>query len=674
MSITIFLAGSLVAQSDRGTITGMVTDPSSAAIGGAKVQVKNQDNGSVFDTVTTHAGDYTVTSVPSGKYNITISAPGFKTAVQSGVEVLLDQTVKVDVILEVGKTSDTVTVTATAELLKTNNAEQSMNISGEKVNDLPLNFTSGSGAIRNWLSFTYLAPGVAGTGAGSEVNGLPGNNFKIYLEGQDSTSNNDTAWTSTVAAASVESITEFAVQSSNFSAEFGQVMGGLYNFTTKSGTNQFHGSLYEEWGNEIMDASQPFNHVKNKDRKNDYGFSIGGPVWIPKIYNGRNKTFFFFNYERFANDLANAAPTGTLPTAANRQGDFSCQLYATTTNCTGPMVTLTDPTSGYSYLEDQIFDPASTYTDANGRVVRNAFPGNIIPQSRFDPVAVKIQALIPAAINTQTSQNWAPNLVANTQQSIPSVKIDQSLGDNTKMNFFWTRQSTNQVAAVDGLPIPLTSERPKIVGGDQYRLNFDRTISPTILAHLGFGFYRFHNPDSSPAGVLNYNAESLLGLPGSATGVGFPNITGLGGNINGMGPSTADHQTTDLASITGSLNWVRGKHAFKAGFEFKQDVYSDENFQGAEGVYGFSGAQTAIPFLGTQTVGTGTTGPIGISYASFLLGDVNSSTVNPAKDTQLRRITDAGYFQDTFKVTAKLTIEIGVRYDRVPLGHELWGG
>ena len=184
------------AQSDRGTITGTVSDPSSASVAGAKVEAKNVDNGSIYNATTTTAGDFTIESVPSGKYNVSISATGFKTAVQSGVEVLLDQTVKLNVALQLGQTTDTVSVVATAELLKTDNAEISMNVNGDKVNDLPINFGGGgsvTGGIRNWLSFTYLAPGVAGTSANSEVNGLPGSNFKVYLEGQDSTSNNDAA-------------------------------------------------------------------------------------------------------------------------------------------------------------------------------------------------------------------------------------------------------------------------------------------------------------------------------------------------------------------------------------------------------------------------------------------------------------------------------------------------
>jgi len=224
-----------------------------------------------------------------------------------------------------------------------------------------------------------------------------------------------------VAAASVETITEFAVQSSNFSPEFGQVAGGFYNFTTKSGTNQIHGSAYEQWANEALDAAHPFSHLTDRDRKNDYGFTVGGPVWIPKLYNGRNKTFFFFGLERFANNQLSVSSYSTVPTAAYRQGNFAAAL-------TGK--TLTDPTSGMQFAENTIYDPNTTQT-VNGLVIRTPFPGNIIPTNRIDPVSAKIQNLIPAAINTQTTLNWIPNIVTNTQQQIPSLKLDQNLSVKT---------------------------------------------------------------------------------------------------------------------------------------------------------------------------------------------------------------------------------------------------
>ena len=302
------LAVAAFAQSDRGTITGTVLDPASAAVPGAKVTAKNIDNGAVFEASTTITGDFTLPSLPAGKYEMTVGAAGFKTVTRLNIGVQVDQIARIDTVLQVGASTESVTVTAEAPVLRTENAEQSMDVKGEKVSDLPLNFGGGGsagGGIRNWLSFIILAPGVSGTAYNSPINGIPTGtygNFKVYLEGQDSTSVNDASWTSSVAAASVETINEFAVQSSNFSPEFGQVAGGYINFTTRGGTNQIHGSAYEYWANEDLDAAQPFSHVAPEDRKNDYGFTIGGPVWIPKIYHGKNKTFFFFNLERFGND------------------------------------------------------------------------------------------------------------------------------------------------------------------------------------------------------------------------------------------------------------------------------------------------------------------------------------------------------------------------------------
>ena len=678
-TVWVFLAAvAAFSQNDRGAVTGSVTDPANAAVPGAKLTLRNTETGVLSETQTTPSGDYTFTSIPVGTYDLTVQAAGFKTAVRKQLPVQIDQTLRANIALEVGTATESVTVTATAEMLKTENAEENMVVNGSKLNELPINFggTGTGGGIRNWLTFTYLAPGVAGTGANNEINGLPGGNFKVYLEGQDSTSPVAVTWTSTVQSASVEAITEFAVQSSNYSAEYGQVLGGLYNFTTKSGTNQYHGSVYEELTNEAFNAAQPWDHVLNRDRQSDYGGSVGGPVWIPKLYNGRNKTFFFFNLEGYKTS-ATSILTGTVPTAAYRTGDLSCGLYVTSTNCTGPTVTLTDPTSGYQYLQNQIFDPNSTYADSKGRLIRTAFPNNVIPQSRIDPVAAKILALIPAPANGQTTQNWFPTLVTPTKQQIVSLKVDQNFGANTKISGFWNKMATNSPAYADGLPAPITGVRKTVdgtVGGNQLRLNLDQTFSPTLIAHLGVGFWRFLNPDSSPPNILNYNVAQGLGLVGSSTGVGFPNISGLsynneGGMADTMGLQNSVFQQTDIASSLGSLTWVHGKNTYKAGFEIKDSVYSDQSNNGTTGNYSFSGAETAIPFLGSTTVGAGS---IGSGFASFLLGGVQNYQVSPSVAAQQRSVQESLYVQDDMKVTSRLTVAIGLRYDRTPMGHEEW--
>jgi hypothetical protein len=657
------------AQSDRGTITGTVLDPADAVVPGAKLVLRNTATGALSQTESTQTGNFTLPSLPVGIYDLSVEVAGFKKVTQKSIQVQVDQTLRLDIKLEVGNTAESVTVTADVPLLKTENAEQSMNVSGEKVNELPLNFGGGGsagGGIRNWLSFIILAPGVSGTNYNSPINGTPAGSyggFKVYLEGQDSTDVTNPNWATMVAAASVETITEFSVQSSNFSAEFGQVQGGFYNFTTKSGTNAFHGSAYEYWANEALDAAHPFSHIRDRDRKNDYGFSVGGPVRIPKLYNGTNKTFFFFNLERFGNNQVASSSYSTLPTAAYRTGDFSAAL-------TGK--TLTDTTTGLTFPENGLYDPLTTAT-VNGRVVRTLFPNNMIPQSRMDPVSLKIQAMIPAAINNQTTLNWIPNIATNTKQQIPSFKVDQNLSEKTKASFYWTYMTTDSPAYPDGLPEPLTGARPKVVTANQVRLNVDRTISPTLIVHFGAGYHRFQNPDASPAGVVNYDAVGLLGLVGSATNpAGFPQLNSLsynnvGGFGGSFGPSTIDHQLTGKLTFVANTTYVHGGHSYKLGAEMKQDVYSDQNLQGAQGQYSFGNGPTAVPYLQSSSVGGGS---IGAGYASFLLGQATYTNVNAPRQTQLRRIAWGLYLVDNWKITRKLTLDWGLRWDLTPLGTE----
>ena len=332
-AIICFLAFSpiAVAQNDRGTITGEVKDQGGAVVPNASVIATNKASGSESKTTTTGTGNYTIPSLPAGIYTLSVEVAGFKKFVQENIEVQVSITNRVDVSLEVGSASETVTITAEAAQLKTESAEQSTIIATDVINGLPLNFGGGggsSGNIRSPFAFNVLSPGVSGTGADSSaVNGQTG--FRIQVEGQDTTSQNDANWTSTVSHASVDSIEEFSLQTSNFAAEFSQVGGGLYNFTTKSGTNQFHGGGYEYLTNEDLDAYRPYftptvPNTNPRSRKNDFGGTIGGPVWIPKIYNGKNKTFFFFSEEVFRNvTYPNGSAFLTFPTTAMRAGNFS---------------------------------------------------------------------------------------------------------------------------------------------------------------------------------------------------------------------------------------------------------------------------------------------------------------------------------------------------------------
>jgi hypothetical protein len=661
------LAAALFAQTDRGTITGTVLDPASAVVPGAKVIARNTETGTVSETVATDTGNYTLVSLPAGNYEVIAESSGFKKTTRPGIQVQVAQTVRVDFALQVGSANESVTVTAEAPLLRTENAEQSVTITGERINSLPMTIGGGgsgpNGAVRNWLGFLTLAPGVSGTAYSAPVNGQPGGAFKILLEGQDVTSSNDTTWTSIVASASVESIGEFSLQTSNFSAEYGQVVGGLFNFTTKSGTNQLHGSAYEYLTNEALDAYRPFTHQRGVDRRHDYGFSLGGPVWLPKLYNGKNKTFFFFNLERYQIVTGASGTLSTVPTSAYRNGDYSAALTGKTLGTDG---------LGRAIPENGIYDPHSDFA-SNGQTYRNLFPNNVIPKSQLDPVALKIQDLIPAATNSGLINNWAPNVGGFKYQLIPSVKIDHSFNDTTKLNGYWSVQRTSSQASADGLPFPISGVRVQQVYGHTVRVNLDKSFTPRLLVHLGAGYLRFHNPDSSPPEVLQYDAVKNLGLVGSATDpAGFPLIgsttQGSFGGFGQMGPNTAGLYYNDKLTAVSSAVYVRENHTFKIGGEFKQEVWTDGNFYQAQGNYNFSGAMTALPAQNTTSVGGGN---MGFPYASFLLGEVSSATVAAPKTLQWRKKGWGLYLQDNWKLTRKLTLDYGVRWDLAGMGHEL---
>ncbi len=669
--VSALFAGALFAQNDRGTITGSVTDPAGAVIPNASITVFNAETGAEFKTNTTGTGNYTIPSLVVGKYSVTVEVTGFKKFTEKNVEVQVATTNRVDVQMQVGATSDTVTVSDEASVLKTETAEQSTIITGQKINELPLNFGGGGGGtgnIRSPYLFNVLSPGVAdnalGQGDTANVNGLPASTFRVQVDGQDATSQNDTAWTSTVAAPSVDMVQEFSLQTSNYAAEFGQAGGGFYNFTTKSGTNNVHGSVYEYFTNEALDARRAYTYVRPRSRKNDFGGTVGGPVWIPKIYNGRNKTFFFFNWETYRNNVIAAGSFLTVPTTQMRAGDFSQLL-------TGK--NLGTDIAGRAILENTIYNP-TTARLFNGQTITDPFVGNVIPQSLMDPVSLKIQALIPLPTNNLITQNWAQNNPNYRRQKIPAGKLDQVLPDSSHLSFYFSKQDTSQLTNADGLPFPISAVRVQEIYGNTARLNYDKSITPTLLMHAGIGYQRFHNPDSSPAESLNYDAVGQLGFKGSATNPGgFPRINGLSGALSaGMsqapGPSNANKYYDGALTTTATATYIRGNHTYKLGGEWRLNSWTDRNTRGSQGILNFSTNQTAMPYAQTSAFGAGV---IGFGYASFLLGAVDSASVNAVQDPQLRKQAWGMYLQDTWKITRKLTLDYGLRYDLEGQGHEI---
>jgi len=681
-----FIATAAFPQSDRGTITGTVTDSTGAVISSVPLQAKNSETGVVYDGATSTTGNYTISQLPAGPYEISLSAPGFKKYTRAGLTVEVAQVLRVDIALEVGASTESVTVTSAATLLNTETGDVRHDIRAESLDDLPVlgigASQAGSAGIRNPNAMVNLIPGTYFiANAEVRINGAPDNTQSFRIEGQDA-SNTGTPGVAAQTQPSVDAIQEIAIQTSNYAAEYGQAGGGVFNLTMKSGGNQFHGSAYDYFINEDLNANNNFTGTpRPRNRRNDYGFTIGGPVWLPKIYNGHDKTFFFFNFEQFREALG-IVQAETVPTTAYRNGDFSAAIPAN-----APAIPLY--AGGPNVFQGEVFDPASTYVASNGTTYRNPFPNNVIPPSRFDPVAVRIQNLFPAPQNGGVVNNFNPDIPTTRVTQIPSVKLDQTVGNSGRLSFFWQRtRTTAPISAtfgqIDGLPDPLATNLGTFQNAPLYRLNYDYTLSPTMLLHLGAGYrsnYFFVPTVNEEGQVPNYNAATGVGLTGGLTNIFFPPISGLcsGGTVSScsgqggmMNFGSAAYATniSQVPSFNASLTKVKGNHTYKAGAEIRFEGYPGISKANSSGSYFFSTNDTG-PIISGSAVGWAN--PPGFGYASFLLGLVNNVTIQNPIDPRLGKKVFGAYVQDSWKVTRKLTVDYGLRYDYSTYLQEQYG-
>jgi hypothetical protein len=666
---SVLFASALFAQSDRGTITGTVMDQGGAVVPNATIALTSTASGANFQSVTTNTGNYTIVSLPAGLYELTVQMPGFKRFTQKGILVQVAQTARIDVKLELGLASESITVVAEAPLLKTEDSEQSHTMTGQRIGDLPINFSVLSGGyVRSPFAFITNEPGANNTGQNViRVNGMPNSSQSMMFEGQEATNTLSAARIDELQP-SVEAIEAAALQTSNFAPEFGQIVGGLFNFNAKSGTNQYHGSAYDYLANDALNAGIPFTNSGNGHlirppvRKNDFGFSVGGPIRIPKVYNGTNRTFFFLSWEFYKEHRYTSGIYQTVPTLAMRNGDFSQIL-------TGK--NLGTDASGRGIAENAIYDPASAQT-INGQVVTSPFPNNIIPQSRISPVAAKIQAMIPQPSNSGLVNNWQQTYPAPKFQSVPSMKFDHNINGAQKVSFYYSEFRTDQYVTPDGLPSPITALRILYERNRTMRLNYDYTATARLLFHLGAGYIMYRNPDMALNSVLEYDAASQLGLKGGVANTfsgtlstGFPRLTGLNTNSYGMGlnmgPANANKYALDKPTGVVNATYVAGNHTFRAGADWRIDAYRNRNVVGSYGIWGFGPNETGLPYLQSSSSGGGT---IGNAYASFLLGLATSASVNTPQDPQFRKMSWSFFLQDNWKVTRKLTFNYGIRWDR----------
>ncbi len=641
-SIALFLTAAtqlLLAQGSLGGLTGRVTDNSGAAIPEVAIQLRNVDTGAEFQAATSSDGAYLVNSLPPGRYRVSVSKTGFRTTVRESVVVSTATVSSADFSLEVGSVTDSITVSGSDVQLQTTSAEIGTVMPTKAILDLPISMggaaTTGATGRRQIENFMFLTPGVTGTQWNKSINGAPGFSQQVLIDGVDMQNIGAPGF---IAEASppYEAVEEFKVQNTLYPAEFGGGLG-VMNFTMRSGTNKYHGGLFEFFRNEAMDSRTFFGGSKKALlRQNEYGGTFGGPVRLPG-YNGTDKTFFFFAYSGF--QLRGGVPVGafvTLPTPLQRGGNFSDYPFP-------------------------IFDPATTAPDGRGAFERMPFAGNQIPASRFSGVAQRALPLIPVPDVPGYFNNYRSRQNQPSTDNDWSVKIDHQISSKQRISgAYWNvRGETTINGAVAGEFNPGFRVTPTTASGT--RLNHTHTISPTLLNRLGFG-YTPTSPTWSRWLLDAREGNKVLRIPGiSETSRGFSQLAFAGptpyatlGNANNNG---TDPQFFQNWSIADDLSWVRGRHQLKFGgtFRYRRMTVQDRRNEG--GSFNFNSFSTSQP----NSVDFARHGN---PFASFLLGEVfSASAAVPAPTRQYNDQLLAFYGEDVFKLTQRLTISVGLRYE-----------
>ncbi len=644
-------AGGARAQEFRATVTGRVTDPGGLGVPGATVTAVNTQTAEVATGFTTGEGAYTIPFLKPGIYSVSAELTGFKKVTQSGVQLEVGQTSAVNFQLQLGTVSEEVTVTGESPVLETSKADRGLVIDNERVTELPLN-------ARNPFMLSYLTPGITYNGpaiyqrpfdngaiADWSINGGQNRNNEFLLDGAP---NNSIQGGNNIAfVPPVDSVQEFKIVTNSYDAQYGRTAGGVINVSLKSGTNTPHGSVYEFARRKEFDSNEYFFKVNKRDKPDhkldQYGFVLDGPVRIPGLYDGRNKTFFMFNYEGYKEATPNPT-TYTVPDEAQLRGDFSNLRDAQ-----GRLITIYDPATGR--LE-------------NGQWVRDPFPGNVIPATRIDPMAKKLTQyfLRPNSAAPAGSDPWrnnfvfAPNLAFDTFKNI-ATKVDQNVSDKTKIfvrygqNKRTEQRSTNGITtgpAQDG-QLPLERENHTGVA------DWVRTISSSLILNVRAGLNQYLELSrSDPA--LNFNPADL-GFSNSLVNQlpikSFPRINVT--DYQAIGRAGRNSETTTGFSLQPNVSWVKGEHSVRGGLDMRMTWYTRE-ITGNLFVMSFDRRFTQRVFNQGDALS-------GNSIASFLLGAANSGTIDNNSFPTFRWNYYAPWAQDDWKLTDRLTLNLGLRWD-----------
>lgn len=620
-------------QLGRGGIQGTVRDPSGATVPGTSITVLNTNTNIQINLTTNQEGFYAAPGIPVGAYQVSARHAGFKSATRSGVTLEVDQHAQIDFALEVGSLAESVEVVGAAPLVDTTSGTLGKVVEQRRIADLPING-------RNALALMMLTPGVKSNAGPTNsgfaergilissvsINGGPSSMNGMILDG----GTNVQAFQADVnISPAVDAVEEFKVQSSVMSSEFGFTAGGVVNIVTKSGSNQLHGSLYEFLRNDVFDARNTFVPSKPPFRYNQFGTAAGGPLI-------RNRTFLFGNWEefRYVQSLSRIA---SMPTALQRDGNFSDLL-----NAAGRLI--------------PIYDPATTLANPAGSgFIRDAFPGNVIPKGRLDPVALNVQKQYPLP-NRAPSDAFSN---ANNYQNSPSehrtmrqatLKLDHHFSDYNTLSarFSLFQHQTDSGSVPNVYPSDVINRRDDDILNRNFILSDTHTFSPTLLNEFRAGF---------ATSRLNFVARSFgagwpqkLGFPTSHPGDVFPTFSnGLPGwNIN------VGYRNSLYWHFFDAITKIHATHTIKAGVDYRINLGNEKIEAATSGSFSFAAGLTGNPQNQTGT---------GSSYATFLLGAVSSATATTHLGQAQRGYSASAFVQDDWRISRRLTVNLGLRYD-----------
>ena len=679
--VFILAAVCAIAQRDLGTITGTITDPQGAGVPNARVTITEDATGLSYTVQSTQLGEFVRPLLKAGTYTITVEVQGFRKAEQKGVIVTPGDRIGVNIALQVGQIDQTVEVMAAAPLLQTESTVQGANLNTSEVSELPL------GGQRTFTYLARLSPGVLpaesgardATGGGFSANGVRStgeNNF--LLNGVDNNVNviDFINQTSFVIGPSVEAIGEMQILTNGYNAEYGRAAGGVLNVNLKSGTNQIHGALFEFLQNTDLDANRWENNFAGVERppvkQNQFGGAAGGPII-------KNKLFIFGDYQgtriKTSGGVIQNLGYGqfeTIPTQAMVQGDFSGLL--------GKAIG-TDPVTGQSILQNEIFNPTST-SCVNGGCTRTPFPGNKIPASLLDPAAMKIAALYPSTNQPFANGNFPQNdyyaLTAgslNTDQG--DGRVDYRIDDKNSLfgSISWSNTAKGSVppfqGALDGANFYGVSEQDL---GRNAQLGYTRIWNPTIISETRIGFSRLVTARTQAnASTDEFKAIGIGGYdPTSTLNGGLPQI-GLGRYSQvGANDWLPTKEYSNVWDFIQNVSINKGAHAMKFGAEVRPIQFPFFQVPFPHGEMNFARTETAFPSNASSTGQNGTlSADTGDEFASFLLGAIDNGQISTTNFISSTRKAYAFYGQDDWKVTPKITVQLGIRYELwSPIGEQ----